>query len=46
MDGLKYNLNQEEYLKVFLEDGRIPIDNSATEPKPVRSSTAWWKPPR
>ena len=30
-DGLKYSLNQEEYLKVFLEDGRIPIDNSATE---------------
>ena len=30
-DGLKYSLNQEEYLKVFLEDGRILIDNSATE---------------
>ena len=30
-DGLKYSLNQEEYLKVFLEDGRIPIDNSAAE---------------
>jgi len=30
-DGLEYSLNQEEYLKVFLEDGRIPIDNSATE---------------
>ena len=30
-NGLKYSLNQEEYLKVFLEDGRIPIDNSATE---------------
>ena len=30
-DGLKYSLNQEKYLKVFLEDGRIPIDNSATE---------------
>ena len=30
-NGLIYSLNQEEYLKVFLEDGRIPIDNSATE---------------
>lgn len=30
-DGLKYSLNQEKYLKVFLEDGEIPIDNSATE---------------
>ena len=24
-------MNQEKYLKVFLEDGTIPIDNSATE---------------
>ena len=30
-DGLKYSLNQENYLKVFLEDGEVPIDNSATE---------------
>ena len=30
-NGLIYSLNQEEYLKIFLEDGRIPIDNSATE---------------
>ncbi len=30
-EGLKYSLNQEKYLKVFLEDGNIPIDNSATE---------------
>ena len=30
-DGLKYSLNQEKYLKVFLEDGEVPIDNSATE---------------
>ena len=30
-EGLKYSLNQEKYLKVFLEDGSIPIDNSATE---------------
>ena len=29
--GLKYSLNQEEYLKVFLTDGEVPIDNSACE---------------
>ena len=26
--GLKYSLNQEEYLKVFLTDGDVPIDDS------------------
>ena len=30
-DGLKYSVNQEVYLKVFLEDGNVPIDNSASE---------------
>lgn len=30
-DGLNYSMNQEKYLKVFLEDGEVPIDNSATE---------------
>ena len=30
-DGINYSMNQEKYLKVFLEDGNIPIDNSATE---------------
>lgn len=30
-DGLNYSINQEKYLKVFLEDGNIHIDNSATE---------------
>ena len=30
-DGLKYSLNQEAYLKIFLENGEVPIDNSATE---------------
>ena len=30
-DGLKYSMNQEKYLRVFLENGEIPIDNSATE---------------
>lgn len=30
-EGLHYSVNQEEYLKVFLTDGEIPIDNSASE---------------
>ncbi len=30
-DGLKYSLNQEKYLKAFLYNGDVPIDNSATE---------------
>ena len=30
-DGLRYSVNQEKYLKVFLTDGNIPIDNSASE---------------
>ena len=29
--GLNYSINQEKYLKVFLEDGEVPIDNSAAE---------------
>ena len=29
--GLQYSLNQEKYLKRFLEDGSIPLDNSASE---------------
>jgi len=29
--GLQYSLNQEKYLRVFLDDGEIPIDNSASE---------------
>lgn len=29
--GLIYSINQEEYLKVFLTDGEVPIDNSASE---------------
>lgn len=31
LQGLQYCLNQEKYLKVFLEDGNVPIDNSAAE---------------
>ena len=30
-DGLRSAVNQEKYLKVFLEDGDVPIDNSASE---------------
>ena len=30
-DGLHYSINQEKYLKLFLTDGEIPIDNSASE---------------
>lgn len=29
--GLNYIINQEVYLKVFLTDGDVPIDNSASE---------------
>ena len=29
--GIAYCLNQEEYLKVFLRDGEVPIDNLASE---------------
>lgn len=30
-EGLRYSINQEKYLKVFLSDGEVPIDNSASE---------------
>ena len=29
--GLAYSINQEEYLKVFLTDGEVPIDDSSSE---------------
>lgn len=29
--GLAYSINQEKYLKVFLTDGEVPIDDSASE---------------
>jgi hypothetical protein len=29
--GMQYSVNQEKYLKVFLEDGNVPIDNNAAE---------------
>ena len=30
-DAFNYALNQEKYLRVFLEDGEVPIDNNASE---------------
>lgn len=29
--GLTYSINQERYLRVFLEDGEVPMDNNAAE---------------
>lgn len=30
-EGLQYSVNQEKYLKVFLENPDVPLDNSASE---------------
>lgn len=30
-DGYEYALNQEQYLRVFLTDGDVPLDNNASE---------------
>ena len=30
-EGLNFSLNQEKYLRAYLSDGEVPIDNSATE---------------
>ena len=30
-EGFSYSLNQERYLKVFLDDGEVPMDNNAAE---------------
>ena len=37
-EGMHYSINQEKYLKVFLEDGEVPIDDSASE-RALRSFT-------
>ena len=34
-EGFNYSLNQEKYLKVFLDDGEVPMDNNAAE-QPIR----------
>lgn len=30
-EGIAYCINQEKYLKVFLDDGEVPMDNNAAE---------------
>lgn len=30
-NGFTYSINQEKYLRVFLEDGEVPIDNNTAE---------------
>lgn len=30
-EGFQYSMNQEKYLKVFLDDGEVPMDNNAAE---------------
>lgn len=34
-DGLRYSVNREKYLRVFLTDGNVPIDDSASE-RPIQ----------
>ena len=40
--GLSYSLNQEEYLKVFLENGNVPLDNNVAE-RQLKNKTAVWR---
>lgn len=37
-EGLNYSINQEKYLRLFLTDGEIPIDNSHAE-RAIRNFT-------
>lgn len=30
-NGFSYSINQEKYLRVFLDDGEVPMDNNAAE---------------
>lgn len=30
-NGLTYSINQEKYLRTFLEDGEVPMDNNSAE---------------
>lgn len=30
-EGFNYSINQEKYLRVFLDDGEVPMDNNAAE---------------
>ena len=38
LDGIRYCVNQEKNLRVFLTDGNVPIDNSASE-RSIRTFT-------
>ena len=31
LSGLEYSISQEKYLKAFLDDGELPMDNNAAE---------------
>ena len=31
LEGINYSLNHEKALRMFLEDGEVPLDNNATE---------------
>lgn len=39
-NGLTYSLNQEKYLRTFLEDGEVPMDNNAAE-QSIRPFCDW-----
>lgn len=41
-EGFDFCINNEKYLRLFLEDGEIPIDNSATE-RAIRPFTVFRK---
>ena len=41
-EGFSYCINNEKYLRIFLDDGNIPIDNSATE-RAIRPFTVFRK---
>ena len=42
LQGLQYSLNQEEYLRFFLTDGKVPMDNNTAE-RAIRPFTLGWK---
>lgn len=31
-NGFSYSMDQEKYLRVFLEDGEVPMDNNLNKP--------------
>ena len=38
--ALAYSINQEEYLRVFLSDGHVPMDNNYAE-QAIRPGNGW-----